>query len=357
MCIDLDNVSKVGRTQRVITEELRRQLTELEAERTRRRQLDEAQKLDLVQREADTGRELNQVDQQIAVAAEYVETLRTGFGRYKEFLRRELVVQMQVDAKEQALMSERQRLETLKRERLQLETRRSELRSQIAIADTKSASTQSDLARQIAQINQAIAEGESRRAVSLTAPRDGIVTGVIAQPGELIAAGTPMVTILPTNVKLQAQFGARSSAIGFVRPGQSVMLRYEAFPYQKFGQYPGHVKTVSRAALRPGEFTDIRRGAEGVAGAQNLYLVVVEPERDEVDAYGAAKKKLTPGMQVQATVFLDRRPLYQWILDPLYSLRGVADGGPRSPSVGRQVSGASSVFSNTFVSASPDVFR
>jgi membrane fusion protein len=327
--VDLDSVSSVGGTQRAVTDELRRQRVELEAERKRRSELDAAQKRGVTQQAADVALELEQVDQQIVVAGEYVESLRAAFDRYKDFAGRQIVVQMQVDAKEQAFMSERQRLETLRRERLQLSTKRAELRSQAETADGRAASAQSELTRQIAQIDQAIAEGEAKRAIRLTAPRDGIVTGIVARVGEVVAAGMPMVTILPGDARLQAQLGAPSSAIGFIQTGQAVMLRYQAFPHQKFGQYPGRVSAISRTALRPGEFADLRpaaaNGAETGTNGQNLYRITVEPERAEVDAYGQAQK-LSPGMLVQATIFLDRRPLYQWVLDPLYSLRGVTGG-------------------------------
>ncbi|GGC92657.1 HlyD family secretion protein [Chelatococcus reniformis] len=330
--LDIDALSNLGGTQVAVVEELRRQRQEHEAERLRKAALDRAQKQELVQREHDTAREIGQIDQQIAVSGEYVKALKEGFARYQEYARRQIVVQMQVDIKEQAYMAERQQLERLRRERLQLATKLSELRSQIATSDTRSASAQSELTRQIAQTDQAIAEGESKRALWITAPRDGIVTGIVARAGETVAAGAPMATILPGTSRLLAELGAPSSAIGFIEPGQKVLLRYEAFPYQKFGQYGGRVKAISRIALRPEELADLRQPGPSAApgpapGNQNLYRITVEPERAEVNAYGAAQK-VTAGMRVQATVFLDKRPLYQWILDPLYSLSaGTAGAG------------------------------
>lgn len=325
--VDLDNMSSMGSTHRAVTGELRRQRSELEAERLRKSELDAAEKAALLQRRADVVRELGQVERQIRASEAYVASLRDAFERYKGYAERQIVVQMQVDMKEQAYMAEQQQLERLRREQLQLETRRGELGSQIETADTRSASAQSELTRQIAQIDQAIVEGEARRELRITAPRDGIVTGVVARPGETVTEGTPMATILPTDAQLQAQLGAPSSAIGFIEVGQPVMLRYEAFPYQKFGQYPGRVSTISRVALRPGEVVDLRQpdAASANGGGQNLYRITVEPEREEVNAYGKPQK-LTPGMQVQATIFLDRRPLYQWIMEPIYSLHGATSG-------------------------------
>jgi len=40
-------------------------------------------------------------------------------------------------------------------------------------------------------------------------------------------------------------------------------------------------------------------------------------------AYGQAEP-LRAGMGVEADLLLDTRPLYQWLLEPIYSLRGRA---------------------------------
>ena len=47
---------------------------------------------------------------------------------------------------------------------------------------------------------------------------------------------------------MQAELLAPSSAVGFIHQGGRVLLRYSAFPYQKFGEYGGTVVTVSDAA-------------------------------------------------------------------------------------------------------------
>jgi membrane fusion protein len=51
------------------------------------------------------------------------------------------------------------------------------------------------------------------------------------------------------------------------------------------------------------------------------YRVVVRPARQTLQAYHNAIP-LQPGMLLDADVKLERRRLFQWLFDPLYSLAG-----------------------------------
>jgi membrane fusion protein len=50
------------------------------------------------------------------------------------------------------------------------------------------------------------------------------------------------------------------------------------------------------------------------------YRVDVRPDDAYVNVYGR-EQPLRASMQVEAYVLLDRRRLYEWILEPLFSLR------------------------------------
>jgi membrane fusion protein len=121
--------------------------------------------------------------------------------------------------------------------------------------------------------------------------------------------------LLPADARLRAHLYAPSSAVGFLRADQPVLLRYQAFPYQKFGHHKGQVLQVSRTPLSAGEL--------GLApgGAEPMYRVTVTLERQTVDAYGQAQP-LAAGMQLEADVLLDRRRLIEWIFEPVLGLSG-----------------------------------
>jgi membrane fusion protein len=94
-----------------------------------------------------------------------------------------------------------------------------------------------------------------------------------------------------------------------------VALRYQAFPYQRFGSYQGRVAEISRSIVLPNET------ALPSPIAEPAYRVTVTLDSQFVQAYGR-NLSLQAGMLLDASIWLERRRLYEWLLDPLYSLRG-----------------------------------
>jgi membrane fusion protein len=127
-----------------------------------------------------------------------------------------------------------------------------------------------------------------------------------------------MLKIVPQHAPMQAELLAPSSAVGFIHEGGRVLLRYSAFPYQKFGEYGGTVVSVSRAALNAEEVKGL---LAGTAPTQNgpFYRVIVEPDTQKVSIYDEVLA-LPAGMQVRAEAMLEWRRLYEWIFEPLYDI-------------------------------------
>jgi multidrug efflux pump subunit AcrA (membrane-fusion protein) len=120
--------------------------------------------------------------------------------------------------------------------------------------------------------------------------------------------------IIPADSVLQAELFVPSRAIGFVKPGQSVRILYDAFPYQHFGTYRGEIIDVSQTILT---------GAD--AGApfklnEPAYRVVAALERPDIDADGK-RIALQPDMLLKADIILERRSLMSWLTRPLQSVR------------------------------------
>jgi membrane fusion protein len=146
-------------------------------------------------------------------------------------------------------MAAKNSLEELKTTQIRLQAQLIDTKYQLGTNDLQTGNEIDALKAKIAEIDQQIATSEARHSIEIRAPAAGAVTAVIGHPGQLVAAGSPMLTIVPQNSRMQAELLAPSSAIGFIHVGQRVLLRYSAFPYQKFGQYWGTVVGVSRAAL------------------------------------------------------------------------------------------------------------
>ncbi len=167
------------------------------------------------------------------------------------------------------------------------------------------------------QLSQQIAEHESQRLSVLTSPVTGIVADVEVRKGDSIAPRQLLMTVLPENMDLAAEIYVPSRAAGFVRPGQTVRISYEAFPPQKFGTFKGRVERVSNFVVLPGEVP------QPFPINEATYKVRVEIH-DAVVTTSIGAAALRPGMLLAAEIILEKRNLVDWLLEPLRLRRSVA---------------------------------
>lgn len=149
----------------------------------------------------------------------------------------------------------------------------------------------------------------------IPSPVSGQVSAVINKTGDAVDPGQPVIAISPEVAILEAELFVPSRAIGFLKTGQAVNLSYEAYPYQKFGMQIGHVESISRQVMLPGELPHAIRTNEPV------FQVRVSLLKQTVRAFGE-DLNLRSGMLLEASIILESRSLLQWLLEPLYSVAG-----------------------------------
>ncbi|MGN7964137.1 HlyD family secretion protein [Brucella sp. 22210] len=315
-----DTTTNLGETEAFVKEKLQRRIDEFGEAIRQRVQLDQVDKHSLAERKAAIEREIERVDAQIEQTSASISVLQPRADKYRKLVDRGITLERSFDTAEQNYMQSRQQLEALRRQRVQLDGMTSEIGSKLAGFDASAAIKLGEIHQQISILKEQLAQVEARRAVVVSALASGTVAAVMAHSGQLVAAGSSLVSILPTGETMEVHLLADSNAIGFIREGARILLRYTAFPYQKFGQYGGQITKVSRVMLRQAEMDADALAAQPQASAAS-YRITVRPDQNNVLAYGKAEP-LRVGMSVEADLLLDKRPLYQWLLEPLYSLRG-----------------------------------
>jgi len=128
-----------------------------------------------------------------------------------------------------------------------------------------------------------------------------------------------MASLVPAGATLQAHLYAPSKSVGFVEPGGRVILRYDAYPYQKFGSFAGTVQEISKTPLSSVELTGLNNFAP--KSDEPLYRITVALESDNV-VIEHKRQLLQVGMLLDADLLQDTRRLYEWALEPLYALSG-----------------------------------
>jgi membrane fusion protein len=299
----------------LLQRELSMRVANLEAEKENIRLLAEQQKEQLVRRIDDLNKELRQSDAEIRLQQTRVASAREDFQRTQQLVKDGFVSDTALTAKRNEQLDQQVKLETLRRNRATIERDLRGAQSDLPGVDLRARQQIDQLTREKGQLQQSLVQEETRKETIIRAPIAGVVTNIAVARGASLAADAPLATVLPSGSGLQAQLLVPTRAIGFVQPGNAVVLRYEAFPFQRFGQYHGTVDAVSRTVWSPGEKVGPMTVREPV------YRIDVELEQQTVTA-GGQQVALRPGMLVNADILLEKRTVFEWIFEPVLELRG-----------------------------------
>jgi membrane fusion protein len=259
--------------------------------------------------------ELTQNAAELATQKERVAKAQEVATRYRDLVSRGIVTDMEARANSDNHLDQRAKLHLLQRDQITLERDLNALRLELSSSALEANNQRAAVEREISTIEQDLTEHESRRAIVITAPCDGVATTILAERGQTATPATPLLSILPAGAQLQAQLLVPSHAIGFIYTRQTVAVRYQAFPYQRFGAHRARITEITRTLISPGETT------LPVKLDEPVYRVTAMLEKQSVKAYGM-EMPLQSGMLFEADVWLDRRRLIEWLFDPLYSITG-----------------------------------
>lgn len=308
-----------GDAEHAITKLLQARRDSLESEQGLLR-LQAQQKLAAAQRRVeDLDKEVQRVDEQIALQQRRVVLAELSVQRNRKLQEANFISAAGLQDKQAELIDQQARLADLQRTRATMLRDQDGSRADLRDLQMQVRRDQAAAQRNVDAIEQDLTENEVKRKLLVRAPQTGMISGVNVQPGQTVASGQPLANLSPAGSPLEAELYAPSRAAGFVKPGMQVLIRYQAYPYQKFGQFHGTVREVSHSALQPGEFN--LPGLSQTAGNEPLYRVKVLLDRQSVIAYGQAQP-LKAGMALDASVMLEQRKLYEWVLEPLYSISG-----------------------------------
>lgn len=236
--------------------------------------------------------------------------------KVQQMQERGYATRQQVADQENLLLDAQSRLQDVERQRIELRQQIEQAQQQLREQPLTNSNQRNDMDRKLADIEQSMAENESRRVVILRAPRDSMVGPLLVKPGQVVTPGQSVLSLLPQHSPLQAVMMVSSRSIGFIQPGQRVVLRYTAYPYQKFGQQYGEVRDVSRTSLSPQEVM-LLTGQPNVQ--DRFFRVTVTLDKQAINAYGKSEA-LRAGSALEADFMIDKRRLIEWVLEPLYAL-------------------------------------
>tara|TARA_R110001583_G_scaffold82691_13_gene219198 strand:- start:7497 stop:7943 length:447 start_codon:yes stop_codon:yes gene_type:complete len=133
-----------------------------------------------------------------------------------------------------------------------------------------------------------------------------------------------LASLIPNDSKLNAHVYVSARQAGFIQEGQEVLIRHAAYPYQKFGVTRGSVASVAMTPYAAQELPAHVASTlqQEIADVSSLfYQVAVNLDSQYVSVYGKPRQ-LQVGMLFEADILQDKRRLYEWVLEPIYSVLG-----------------------------------
>lgn len=305
----------IGDTGAAVSEQLKLQHARLDADLADLVKLEQEQHIGLENRTVLLHAQLAPLDAQLTIQRQQVRSLRELLQKIQPLREKGFISAFQVQQQEGAALDAEAQIKALARQRLDLEQQISNLQEQTRQLPLTTQTQRHDIERKRAEIEQSIAENEAQRASVLRAPESGVIATMFVSPGQTVSTGESLLAIVPEGSPLEAELLVPSRAIGFVRPDTPVVLRYQAYPYQKFGLQTGKVRAVSTSAMSPAQVATLL----GQQTQEALYRVDVELDRQSINAYGK-NESLKTGMALDADLLLDRRRLIEWVFEPLYGI-------------------------------------
>ena len=308
-------ISAPAATGAAVSGELTQRRGSLEKEQGQMRELAEQQLQQVRKKASDLQNEIAQVVTEMKLQTQRLTSAKADALRWADLAKQKFASEVAARQKQDDATDQEIRVQALKRQKMTLERDLSNAKLEEPSVVLRARAQQEQVNRQISELQQTMVIEEAKRETIIKAPITGIVTNITVSSGQSVTADAAFATILPIGSKLQVELLVPTRAIGFVTKGKEVSLRYEAFPYERFGQYRGVIADVSQTVWSPGEKVG------PLVVREPAYRITAKLDRQSVEAMGQ-EIPLRSGMLVNADILLEKRSLLEWIFEPVLQLRG-----------------------------------
>lgn len=161
-----------------------------------------------------------------------------------------------------------------------------------------------------AQANRRLRDEELKKAnrksaqTRLTASDDGVIQQIqVHTLGGVVKPADPLMVIVPKGEELIVEASVLNRDAGFVRKGQSVQVKLEAYPFTRYGVVVGRLEQISRDAV-----DDEKQGA--------VYPARIKLSQPWISIAGK-RILLEPGLAATAEIRTGDRRIIEYLLSPL----------------------------------------
>jgi len=193
-----------------------------------------------------------------------LQKMRENLSSYDTYLKKGLITKDQYNYQHSLYFQQQSTYQSLVSQRMQLETQLTQLKSDLVV---KGADFDNQISSQKNTINDyknQKVESNANGHLVIKATTDGRIESLTVTVGQMVDKGSSLVQIKPIeNVEYFLVVWLPNNSLPYVKPGDIMNIRYDAFPSDKFGQFPGEIVSISSVPAsrqEMGEYTNVSSG-------------------------------------------------------------------------------------------------
>lgn len=187
--------------------------------------------------------------------------------------------------------------------------------------------------RQVSTLTQKVIEAKAQLDhMTLRAPISGTVAALsLTTIGQVVSSGNEVMRVVPEGTTMEVIAYVPNQEIGFIRKGQKVDIKVDAFPFTRYGTLDGTVVKVSQDAIPTMDAQQSQmdpthtsqtnqKNSGGSQATQNLVYPMTIKLNDNRMMIDGREVNLVPGMGVTAEIKTDKRRIIDYIISPVYDM-------------------------------------
>ncbi|MGY4106326.1 HlyD family efflux transporter periplasmic adaptor subunit [Aeromonas encheleia] len=149
----------------------------------------------------------------------------------------------------------------------------------------------------------------------ITSPRSGLAGYVKMEVGDIVNDNSVLMQVIPDIDNKVVKIFIPSRVMGIINDNQSVSIKVNSFPYEKYGVLSGIITNISKAAV---EDYDSMSDLAFLSRKDSYYRLYAKIDED---ANPNLVKKIKSGMRVSADIAVEEKKIYEWLFSPFFKMK------------------------------------
>ncbi|ABG15408.1 MULTISPECIES: HlyD family secretion protein [Yersinia pseudotuberculosis complex] len=261
-------------------------------------------------------------------AGKGMDDMRRTMASYGTYQRQGLITKDQLTNQRSLFYQQQNAFQSLNTQLIQESLQIAKLESEIS---TRASDFDNDISQYLFQkgdLKRQLAEVDASGMLLINSPSDGKIENMSVTQGQMVNVNDSLVQLTPSdNPYYCLVLWVPNNSVPYINTGDKVNIRYDAFPFEKFGQFPGRIISISNVPVSQQEIASYNIAPRLPNGGliEPYYKVIVALD-DIHFRYQSKPLMLSNGLKANVTLFLEKRPLYQWMLSPFYDIKKSVTG-------------------------------